>query len=499
MAITKYMGTETEYGISVISRPDFNPVLASSLVVNGYAADGRHRARWDYEEENPLRDARGFTQPGAHEPPPEEDVGLANSILPNGARFYVDHAHPEYSSPECSNPLDAVTWDKAGERILEIAAQRAGQLLPDGPGTILITKNNTDGKGAAYGMHENYIVERSVPFGEIVRQLIPFFVSRQIMVGAGRVGNEFDLEDVPYQIAQRADFFEVEVGLETTLKRPIVNTRDEPHADPDRFRRLHVIIGDANMSEVCTYLKLGATALVLAMIEDGFLPDAPALHQPVKTLHAVSHDLTCHQPVELADGTRVTPVELQWHYLDRAHKYVEDGRAPDWGAAVCATWERLLGAVEDDPMSLDGVVDWVTKYRLLSRYVERDGLDWSHDKLKMIDVQYHDVRRDKGIYNKLVASGRFERLVGETAVAHAVEHPPEDTRAFFRGRCLTQYREQVAAAGWDSIIFDVGRDTLQRVPMMDPGKGTRPMTEALLDRCDSAAQLLDELQGPPAQ
>jgi Pup amidohydrolase len=494
VAITKYMGTETEFGIAVIGRPDFNPVLASSLVVNAYAADGRHRARWDYEEENPLRDARGFTQPGAHEPPPEDDVGLANSILANGARFYVDHAHPEYSSPECSNPLDTVIWDKAGERILEVAAERAGNLLPGGPGRILITKNNTDGKGAAYGMHENYILDRSLPFGEVVRQLIPFFVTRQVMVGAGRIGNEFELDDVPYQISQRADFFEVEVGLETTLKRPIVNTRDEPHADPDRFRRLHVIIGDANMSEVCTYVKLGATALVLSMAEDSFLPDPPTLHQPVKTLHAVSHDLSCTRPIELAGGDRVTPIEVQWHYLDLAQKYVEDGRAPDWGADVCATWERLLATLEDDPMRLDGVVDWVTKYAILQRYVERDGLQWDDDKLKLIDVQYHDVRQDKGIYNRLAAGGRVERLVDETDVARAVERTPDDTRAYFRGRCLTKYRDEVAAAGWDSIIFDIGRETLQRVPMMDPGKGNREMTEALLDRSDTAADLLDELQ-----
>ena len=492
MAITKYVGTETEFGIAVIGRPDFNPVLASSLVVNAYAADGRPRARWDYEEENPLRDARGFTQAGSNEPPPEDDIGLANSILTNGARFYVDHAHPEYSSPECSNPRDAVIWDKAGERILEIAAKRAAEAAA---GRVLITKNNTDGKGAAYGMHENYVVERSVPFGELVRQITPFFVSRQILVGAGRIGNEFELADVPYQISQRADFFEVEVGLETTLKRPIVNTRDEPHADPDRFRRLHVIIGDANMSEVCTYLKLGSTALVLMMLEDGFLPDPPLLAQPVKALHAISHDLTCAKTVERKDGTRQSPTELQWHYLELATKYAAEREAPDWAPDLLGTWERLLTAVESDPMTLDGVVDWVTKYRLLRRYGERDGLAWDHDKLKLIDVQYHDVRQDKGLYNKLVSSGRFERLVGEDEVLRAISAPPSDTRAYFRGRCLEKYRDSVAAAGWDSIIFDVGRDTLQRVPMMDPGRGGEAMTGALIDRCATAAELLDALQG----
>ena len=498
MALTKYVGTETEYGISVIGRPDFNPVLASSLVVNAYSADGRPRARWDYEEENPLRDARGFTQAGVHEPPPEDDIGLANSILTNGARFYVDHAHPEYSSPECSNPRDAVIWDKAGERILEIAAEKAQPLLPgageDHPGRILITKNNTDGKGVAYGMHENYIVDRAVPFGEVVRQITPFFVTRQIMVGAGRIGNEFELDDVPYQISQRADFFEVEVGLETTLKRPIVNTRDEPHADPERFRRLHVIIGDANMSEVCTYLKLGSTSLVLAMIEDGFLPDAPLLATPVKSLHAVSHDLTCQQTVELKDGRHITPIEMQWHYLDQAKKYCEERDAATWAPDVLAQWERMLTSLSDDPMTLDGVVDWVTKYRLLSRYVERDGLSWNHDKLKLIDVQYHDVRRDKGLYNKLASTGRVELVVSEDEVQGAIGNPPEDTRAYFRGRCLEKYRGQVAAAGWDSIIFDTGKDTLQRVPMMDPARGGKAMTEDLINRCDTAAELVAELQ-----
>lgn len=499
MAITKYMGTETEYGISVIGRADFNPVLASSLVVNAYSADGRNRARWDYEDEDPLRDARGYTQPGAHEPAPEDDIGLANSILTNGARFYVDHAHPEYSSPEVSNPRDAVIWDKAGERILEIAARKAGPLIPghdhSDPGRVMITKNNTDGKGAAYGMHENYIVDRAAPFGEIVRQLTPFFITRQPLVGAGRVGSEFPAEEIDYQISQRADFFEVEVGLETTLKRPIINTRDEPHADPDRFRRLHVIVGDANLSEVCTYVKLGSTALVLSMIEDGFLPDAPAVANPVKTLHRVSHDLTCAQPLDLSDGRRVRPMELQWHYLEWAQKWVDSRESPAWAPELLAAWERLVTGIEEDPLSLDGVVDWVTKYQVMQRYVTRDGLGWADEKMKLIDIQYHDVRRDKGLYNRMVATGRFETMVTEEEVRHAVGTPPEDTRAYFRGRCLEKFRDDVTAAGWDSMIFDTGGDSLQRVPMMDPGRGTKAMTGQLIDDAETARQLLDALQG----
>jgi proteasome accessory factor A len=497
MALTKYMGTETEYGITVVGRPDFNPVLASSMVVNAYTADGHPRARWDYEEENPLRDARGFTQPGSPDAPAGDDVGLANSILTNGARFYVDHAHPEYSSPECSNPHDLVIWDKAGERILEVAARRAAGLVADNPGPsrIVITKNNTDGKGAAYGMHENYIVDRRVPFGQLVRQIIPFFVTRQLMVGAGRLGNEFGLDNVPYQISQRADFFEVEVGLETTLKRPIVNTRDEPHADPERFRRLHVIIGDANMSEICTFLKLGSSALVLSMIEDGFLPDPPTLAKPIKALHDLSHDLTCTQTIGLKDGRQASGIELQWHYLEQAQKYHETRESPAWTPDVLATWERVLTSLERDPMELDGVVDWVTKHELLRHYADRDGLSWDHPRLRLIDVQYHDVRQDKGLYNHLLAKGRCERLVDEASVQKAIEQPPEDTRAWFRGRCLDKFRASVTAAGWDAIIFDVGRETLQRVPMMDPARGSRAMTEALLDRCDTAAELIEALQG----
>jgi proteasome accessory factor A len=344
-------------------------------------------------------------------------------------------------------------------------------------------------------MHENYIVDRRVPFGQLVRQIIPFFVTRQLMVGAGRIGNEFGLDDVPYQISQRADFFEVEVGLETTLKRPIVNTRDEPHADPERFRRLHVIIGDANMSEVCTFLKLGSCALVLAMIEDGFLPDPPTLSKPVKSLHDLSHDVTCTRTVALKDGRRASGIELQWHYLEQAQKYHETRDAPAWAAQVLAVWERVLTALERDPMELDGVVDWVTKHQLLRQYADRDGLPWDHSRLRLIDVQYHDVRQDKGLYNHLAAKGRCERLVDEARVQKAIDQPPEDTRAWFRGRCLDKYRSAVTAAGWDAIIFDVGRETLQRVPMMDPGRGSRAMTEALLDRCDTAAELIDALQG----
>ena len=291
MAIPKVFGIETEYGITAAGSPDFNPVLASSILISTYAGSLR-RIRWDYEQESPLRDARGFEPVPAREGT-DEDLGLANVILPNGSRYYVDHAHPEYSTPECITPRDLVVHDKAGERILERSLAEVARELPTGP-KLSIYKNNSDGKGNSYGTHENYLVDRATPFGDIVRDLTPFFVSRQVFTGAGKVGVEAWEEpgQTNYQLTQRADFFETEVGLETTLKRPIINTRDEPHADPEKYRRLHVIVGDANMCEVATFLKIGTTAIVLKMIEDRFLPDL-SIKNPVAALHAVSRDITC--------------------------------------------------------------------------------------------------------------------------------------------------------------------------------------------------------------
>src|SRR3954470_20020845 len=261
MSVRRVMGTEVEYGISVVGQPLANPMVASSQVVNAYASATvkARRARWDFEEESPLRDARGFDMSRQVADPTQltdEDLGLANVILTNGARLYVDHAHPEYSSPEVTNPLDVVRWEKAGELVMLEAIRRLAS-MPGVATSVNLYKNNTDNKGASYGAHENYLCRRDTPFATLVRHLVPFFVTRQVMCGAGRVGRGQDARGVGFQIAQRADFFEVEVGLETTLKRPIVNTRDEPHADADRYRRLHVIIGDANMAEISTYLKVG--------------------------------------------------------------------------------------------------------------------------------------------------------------------------------------------------------------------------------------------------
>jgi proteasome accessory factor PafA2 len=503
MSVRRVMGTETEYGISVPGQPGANAMVTSSQVVNAYqaATSARaRRARWDFEEENPLRDARGFDlarEAADATQLTDEDLGLANVILTNGARLYVDHAHPEYSAPECTNPLSGVIWDKAGERVMAEAAARAATVPGSAP--IQLYKNNTDNKGASYGCHENYLMHRATPFADIVRHLTPFFVSRQVICGAGRVGLGADGRDEGFQISQRADFFEVEVGLETTLKRPIINTRDEPHADPEKYRRLHVIIGDANMSEVSTYLKLGTTALVLAMIEDRFLDTELSIESPVAELRAISHDPSCRHLATLRDGRKMTGIQLQMEYLELARKYTEDrcgSDVDDMTADVLTRWESVLTRLAEDPMLTSRELDWVAKLELLEGYRTRDGLGWGHPRLQLVDLQYSDVRAERGLYNRLAARGRMVRLASEQDVTRAIENPPEDTRAYFRGRCLRQYPESVAAASWDSVIFDIpGHESLQRVPTLEPLRGTRAHVGDLLDRCRTAGQLVAALTG----
>ena len=504
MTTRRIMGTEVEYGISVPGQPGANPMVTSSQVVNAYGARPEltrgGRARWDYEEESPLRDARGFTYSGTAYDPAEaladEDLGLANVILTNGARLYVDHAHPEYSTPEVTNPLDLVRWDKAGERVMAEAARRAAT-IPNA-GNIHLYKNNTDNKGASYGAHENYLMRRQTAFADIVTHLTPFFVTRQIICGAGRVGIGQDGSQPGFQLSQRADFFEVEVGLETTLKRPIINTRDEPHADADKYRRLHVIIGDANLSEISTYLKVGTTALVLSMIEEKVLTADLGIADPVSELKAVSHDPSLTHRMRMRDGRRLTALDLQWAYYERAAAFVESrygADVDDITADVLRRWEQVLTQLGRDPAGLADQLDWVAKLRLLEGYRERERLGWSSHKLQLVDLQYSDVRPEKGLYHRLVSRGAMQRLFDDEATITAMSEPPTDTRAYFRGRCLGQYASEVVAASWDSVIFDVGRESLVRVPMMEPERGTKAHVGALFDRCPSAKDLLEVISG----
>jgi proteasome accessory factor PafA2 len=493
VAIRKICGVETEYGIRA-SGAESNPVVASSLLVNAYASEVDRRTGWDFEDETPGNDARGFAREGSM--PPMVETHLANTVLTNGARFYVDHAHPEYSTPECADPLEAVLHDKAGEEVLR-RSMRAALNFPGNP-TVVVYKNNSDGKGNSYGCHENYLMDRNVAFTKVVTGIVPHFVTRAIFTGAGKVGTEtasFGGERVDFQLTQRAEFFEELVGLETTLKRPIVNTRDEPHADPKRFRRLHVIVGDANLAEVATFLKVGTTALVLAMIEDDALPARElSLEDPVRAMHQVSADLSLTRPLPVVDGSTITALEAQWELFTAARRYAkEHGLAAlgeeSVGEMVLDRWEGVLHGLETDPASLVHQLDWVAKHHLLEGYAERHGCAWDDSRLAALDLQYHDLRPERSLFARL----SMERLVEPAAVEIAITEPPLGTRAWFRGKCLARWPEAVVTANWDSLVFDLGSDPLRRVPMMDPLKGTAEHTAALLDACAGPADLLDRL------
>jgi len=498
-SVHRVMGIETEYGISVPSDPAMTAMQASGIIVNSYAMEhlpeGVRRAHWDYLPESPLRDARGFDMSRADADPSQltdEDLGTANVILANGARLYVDHAHPEYSAPECVTPREAALHDRAGMMIMEEAARLAAR-TPGLP-PITLYKNNTDNKGASYGCHENYLMSRTTPFAEVVRLFTPFLVSRQVFTGAGRLGKGQDGRTLEYQLSQRADFFETEVGLETTIRRPIINTRDEPHADPEKWRRLHVIAGDANLSDTVTLLKLGSASLVLGMIESGWMArDDLTLDDPVAEMHRVSHDPSLTYAMRLSGGRRMTALDVQGLFLERARAWA--GESPDADTAeILRLWEFVITTLAGDPMNCGGVLDWVAKLRLLEGYRSRDHLEWDAPALQLIDLQYSDIRGDKGLARRLEERGRLARLFSDEEVAHAQAYPPESSRAYFRGECIRRFPQFIAAASWDSIVFDIpGREQLLRVPTLDPVRGTRAHVGGILDVDPSLDALLEAL------
>ncbi|WP_179389085.1 depupylase/deamidase Dop [Psychromicrobium silvestre] len=528
------MGAETEYGIHAPGQSGLNATWLSAQVVHGYArlssehAVGGAETPWDYSDESPLADARGWTMPraSAHpsqltdqpavltaaavalsdwdsaegpldsSDPVDAPAAVMNMVLGNGARLYVDHAHPEYSSPEVTNPEDALIWDFAGDVVArqvlaDLAARRAAgeEGVPD----IQLYKNNTDSKSASYGSHENYLMPRQVPFGRIVSGLTPFFVTRQLICGAGRVGLGQDASTPGFQLSQRADFFEAEVGLETTIRRPIINTRDEPHALADKYRRLHVIIGDANLSQVSHYLKFGTTALVLDLIERGLAPELE-IWEPVEALRAVSHDVSLTRLYRLIDGRRVTALDIQWMYLEAAQEAVQTSDRHT--STVLARWEEVLNGLAKGPEAVSGQVEWAAKLGLLDQYRERDGLAWDDARLALIDLQWADIRLDKGLANRLQARGRLEKLVSQSRIDAAVQAPPEDTRAYFRGESIRRFGAQIVGASWDSVIFQLpSQKRLQKVPTREPLRGTKALIGELFEAHQDVEDFLGALLG----
>jgi proteasome accessory factor A len=492
MPLPKVMGSEIEYGIAVQGDLDFDPISSCVLLVNAYRETDVARILWDYDQENPLADARGFHVEGEKYTPNQQENIARNKTLMNGARLYVDHAHPEYSTPEVTNVRDLIAYERAGERTMEAARRAASALLPAGQ-TLLLHKNNSDRKGNSYGNHENYLISRRTPFKDIVAHLTPFLVTRQIFCGAGKVGSENRAAPCQYQMSQRSDFFETEVALDTMVKRPIINTRDEPHADREKYRRLHVIIGDSNMSEVSTYLRVGVTAIVLALIEDGAIGRDLGISDPVKAVKEVSHDLACKRVYSMDRGGRMSAIQIQQEYLELALAYFSSREVDPLTKDVLTRWERVLARLAEDPMQLDREIDWVIKRRLIQRYVDSKGVDWDHPQVAMLDLQYHDVRPDKGLYFLLERRGEVDRIIGNDEIEAALAGPPTDTRAYFRGECIRRYPDAIFGVNWDSISFNVGDEPVKRILMNEPLKGTKGHVEQLLRDCEDAAELVAAL------
>ena len=431
------LGAETEYGILAPGRPDLHPTVLSAAVVDGYDGPGT-RTRVDDDGSIPLEDAH-------------------NRFLGNGARLYVDHAHPEYSTPEVTSPRAALLADLAGDEIVRAGALAASAAL----GTaVRVFKNNTDGKGASYGYHENHLLGRATPWERIVEVFLPFVVTRLPLIGAGRVGLGQASGQPGFQLSQRADFFEAITGLETTIRRPLVNTRDEPHADRARWRRLHVIAGDANRSETSTFLKFGTTSAVLQAIDAGAIRPV-ALADPLGAVKVVSRDLNCTARLELTDGRWLTAIEIQRDY--RAQVETAGVGDPD----VLGLWAATLDRLSAEPLSCVEL-DWVAKLNLLQSFRRRDALPWDHPRLAQVDLAWAELT-DRSPYAALVRAGRMPRLASDDEIARAIQAPPVDTRAHLRGRLVGERTAQVASVDWSWVML---RDKRQRVRLDDPFAGT---------------------------
>ncbi|MGP9782366.1 depupylase/deamidase Dop [Glutamicibacter sp. AOP12-B1-11] len=534
MSARRLVGLETEYGIIRPAMPQANSTVLSAQIVDAYAqlvrdsgSDAR-AARWDYSDESPLADARGHSVDRALAHPSQltdsepalgdsavwtaESIALdgndarvgatlyqekdatdvvMNMVLGNGARLYVDHAHPEYSSPEVTSPRAAVLWDHAGDEVMRRAAASAATL---GSGELLLYKNNTDNKSVSYGSHENYLVPREVEFSALVSGLTAFFATRQIFCGAGRVGRGMLGRGAEFQISQRADFFEAEVGLETTINRPIINTRDEPHANWDKYRRLHVIIGDANLGQISTLLRVGTTNLVLSLIEAGMSPKLE-LADPVAALQQISHDPTLRTKVALRGGRSLTAIQIQRSYLEAAESFCaqRDLQDPDTNE-ILRRWRDILDTLERDPLEAAAQVDWVAKYKLMKSFTERHSVGFDDARVALMDLQWADLRLDKGLYYRMASRGLIETIFSQAEINAAVDHPPEDTRAYLRGMTLQRYAPYVVAANWDALSFSVpGARKVSRFHMPEPLAGSRAQVGELFDAELEIAEFIEQL------
>ena len=406
----------------------------------------------------------------------------SNVFLENGARLYLDvGSHPEFATPECDTLEDVVAHDKAGERILEGLVRGAEERLEEEGirGQIFVFKNNTDSAGNSYGCHENYLVSRHKDFHRTVDVLIPFLVSRQIFLGAGKLTQT--PRGTSFSIAQRADHIWEGVSSATTRSRPIINTRDEPHADAERYRRLHVIAGDSNMSEYATYVKVGTMVALLQMIERDVVFRDLTLENPIRAIREVAHDTTCRRKIRLANGRELSALDIQWEYLDRAMRFARSPGFPPQVQTAIDRWEHLLTGLEKDPMTLDREVDWVIKNRLFERYADRRGLTMSDPRMSMMDLSYHDVDRTRGLYYLLESKGMVDRVVTDEQVATAVRQPPQTTRARLRGAFIKAAKAQKRDFTVDWVHLKLNDQAQRTVMCKDPFKAYDERVEKLIE------------------
>ncbi|MFI6684539.1 Pup--protein ligase [Streptomyces sp. NPDC050485] len=407
----------------------------------------------------------------------------SNVFLRNGARLYLDvGSHPEYATPECDNVTELVTHDKAGERILEgllVDAER--RLHEEGiAGDVYLFKNNTDSAGNSYGCHENYLVARHGEFSRLADILIPFLVTRQLICGAGKVLQT--PRGAVYCVSQRAEHIWEGVSSATTRSRPIINTRDEPHADAERYRRLHVIVGDSNMSETTMLLKVGATDLVLRMIEAGTVMRDLTLENPIRAIREVSHDLTGQRKVRLASGREASALEVQREYYEKAVDFVERrGIRTGTVDQVLELWGRTLDAIEAEDLDRIGTeIDWVMKYQLIERYRAKNNMTMSHPRVAQIDLAYHDIHRRRGLYYLLERKGQAARICNDLKIFEGKSVPPQTTRARLRGDFIRRAQEQRRDFTVDWVHLKLNDQAQRTVLCKDPFRSVDDRVEKLI-------------------
>ena len=458
------LGLETEYGIIREDLEDSDPVEESMKLLKSCAQKSVF-GKWAYAQENSHQDMRGFRVNSLAQDEEEDEFCAqdrqrpysylemkCDRVLANGARFYNDHTHPEYSTPECKSLFSLVAHDVAGERIVAESTNLRNQEI--GEKVVQVFKNNTDYSGHSYGTHDNYLVPRDIPFDLLVKGLVPFQVTRQLYAGAGKVGSENpktkDYKGI--QLAQRSDFIETILSIETMTQRPIINTRDEPHASRNQYRRLHLIMGDANMSAYATALKVGSTLLVLNLIASGAsLPDIE-LENPVEDVLRVSQDINAI--LKRNSGNSITALEIQESYLEAVdNNYSGGNKDSDW---IIQEWKRTLNELKHNPEKLSDRIDWAIKEKLFTEFMETENIDWDDPMLQSLDLEYHNLDPDRGLYRGLEQENEVYSLLTEEEISRAIEFPPEGTRAKIRGEAVRKESEKIKKIHWTGIEFNNG-------------------------------------------